>query len=257
MVCSPENTCFCTLALREKYRNLTKQLANELATYAPGYRLVVGTDVPQDFQNLPNIDAFKYTQKSILHCYNDRAFILLEALKKFPTVIMIDADTTIKEKIPDNLDFPPGITGYSENLREHIQKARPHSLIHFESIAKKMDLSLEDCRWLGESLYAVTRDKGKEEIFIEWCAKVAKYVELRGIYNGQGNGMGLAAKKAGLEIRSNDSWQTLFQITQHFDASYAKSKPTFWQQFQRRVGYHYRLNKTRLTALRDFTFYYR
>ena len=36
--------CFCTLALRDKYRLLAQQLASDLEKYAPGTKLLVLTD---------------------------------------------------------------------------------------------------------------------------------------------------------------------------------------------------------------------
>lgn len=75
------NYCFCTLALREKYQKLTKTLAEDLKKYAPGGSLVVGTDAPQYFDNSPNVIAFKHTQKGILHCYNDKRFVLEKKFK--------------------------------------------------------------------------------------------------------------------------------------------------------------------------------
>lgn len=76
--------------------------------------------------------------------------------------------------------------------------------------------------------------------------------------------MGLAAAKVGWKINSNEGLNIVQQLTQHLDASYqenshlfAPTKRTAWDNIKRRLDYHYRLNRARLEALKDFDFYFR
>jgi hypothetical protein len=251
------NFCFCTLALRKKYQQLTKTLAEDLQKYAPQSKIVVGTDAPQYFDNVPNVIAFKHNQKSILHCYNDKRFVLAESLKLFPTAIFIDADTRLIESLPDSLDFTLGIVGCNQSLVEHNKKYRPRDFPNLIKVSEKLGISSEGVKWIGESLFIVTRDEGKEQEFLEWWGKIALYLEMKGMHSGEGSIMGLAAAKVGWTVDTSEAWLILKNKTNHLDASYQSPvKKDFWQPIQKRLGYHYRLNLARLNSLKKYDFYY-
>lgn len=252
-----KNFCFCTLALRPKYRLLTQQLASDLEKYSPGTSLLAFTDEPNDFSNNLNVLAFKHNQQGILHCYNDKSLIMEIALSKFNTAIYIDADTRILSPLPDDLNWNPGITvGHCENLIDHVTKYTPERLEHIQKVASNLHIPLESTSYLGESLFIVTRDGGNEIEYFKYWTMIGRYLELNGIHSGEGNAMGLAAKKVGWTI-SKDGWQEIRSATQHLDASHINKQQTSWDKWKRRLGYHYRLNKARLIALQDFDFYYR
>lgn len=248
--------CFCTLALRPKYRLLTKGLAEDLDTYSPGTLLVVGTDEPEDFREQKNVLAFKHRQKGILHCYNDKRFVLEKALSEFRTAIIIDSDTRIVEKVPSNIEWRAGITAATENIVTHVKKYNLERLQSLETVANKLNISLDNVSWVGESLFIISRDNGKEIEFLKQWGKIGNYLELKGIHSGEGNAIGLAAAKIGWTV-NHASWDEIKGVTNHLDASYEQKSITFWENLKRRIGYHYRLNVTRLQALNDFDFYYR
>ena len=102
--------CFCTLAISKRYCIITKKLALDLKQYAPKTSLLVCTDLPDEFNNQTNVIAFRHSQKGIFVCNNDKWFVIEKALSMFNTVIFIDADTRITAKVPDNMEFLPGIT---------------------------------------------------------------------------------------------------------------------------------------------------
>ncbi|BAY39105.1 hypothetical protein NIES2111_34550 [Nostoc sp. NIES-2111] len=250
-----QNYCFCTLALRKKYRLLTQHLANDLAKYAPGKMLVVYTDLPEDFRNYSNVVAFKHYQRGILHCYNDKSLVIKTALSQFNAAVYIDADTEIVSPIPDTLQWRPGITaGHCENLIGHISKYTPERLPHIRQVAKNLNINLETSNYIGESLFIIARDGGKEIEYLKYWEKIGRYLELRGIHAGEGNTMGLASAKVGWTV-AKDGWEQVRNATKHLDASYT-NKQTTWDAWKRRIGYHYRLNKTRIVALTEFNFYY-
>jgi hypothetical protein len=233
------NYCFCTLALREKYQKLTKTLAEDLKKYAPGGSLVVGTDAPQ-------------------YCYNDKRFVLEKSLKLFPTAIFVDADTRLIESLSDNLDFTPGIVGYHQSMVEHNKKYRPRDLPNLIRVSEKLGIPSEQVNWIGESLFIVTRDGGKEQEFLHFWGKIALYLEMKGMHSGEGSIMGLAAAKVGWTVDISEAWLILKNKSNHLDASYQPPiKKDFWQPLQKRLGYHYRLNLARLNALKNYDFYYR
>lgn len=262
---SPEEKklCFCTLALGSKYRLLAKQLAGDLQKYSPGNPLVVGTDEPKDFSGFSNVIAFLHRKQGILHCYHDKRFVIEKALSMFAVAIQVDADTKILASLPTQFSWPPGITGNHKNLIEHVNKACPERLDHLKNVAAKLNIAIENAQFIGESIYVVAREGGKEKEFLQQWGLIGRYLELKGIHAGEGNAMGLAASKVGLTL-SNQGWENLRKVTKNLDASYKanshlfpKQQESLWSPLTRKLNYHYRLNRARIMALKDFDFYYR
>ncbi|MEA5580792.1 hypothetical protein VB620_05490 [Nodularia harveyana UHCC-0300] len=248
--------CFCTIALRNKYRLLAQQLASDLEKYSPGTKLLVLTDNPDCFQENANVLAIKHRQNGILHCYHDKSILMKIALSKFTTAIHIDADTRVLADLPDNLPWKPGITaGHYENLVEHVSRYNPERLSSLQKVATHLSVDLETVTYMGESLFMITRDNGKEIEYLKYWAMIGRYLELRGIHAGAGNAMGIAATKVGWNVYQ-DSWQEIKDVIDHTDASYSNKEKTLWEKWQRRIGYHYRLNLARIMALKNAKFYY-
>lgn len=246
--------CFCTLALGGKYRKLTKQLAGDLEKYSPGTLLVVYTDEPSELSNVSNILAYKYRQQGILNCYHDRRAVIEKALTKLQVTIHIDADTRIVDHLPD-IEYFPGIIGRTENLLEHITKYTPERLKAVESVASKLEIALDKVNYVGESLYVVGKDRGKEKEFVKYWGLIGRYLELHGIHGGDGNAIGLAAAKVGWTVK-NDGWKQLQKLTTHLDASYENTPEVWSKKLNRKFAFHYRLNLARITALKNFNFFY-
>lgn len=254
-----KNFCFCTLALGDKYRLMVKQLALDLEKFSPDTLLIVGTDKISDFKNCSNVSAFKQHQTGVLKCYSDKRFVIEKALEKFDSAIFIDADTRIVRNIPNSLKYYPGITATHRNLIQHINKYGNRNLEIFQELAAKLNVKMEDSKWIGDSLFIVTKDNGKEKEFLRTWGLISKYLELKGIHSGVGRMMGLACQKVGFNIENSEDWKSVKRNTKHLDASdnkYQKSF-SFWKNFKYRLGYHYRLNKARLSSLKNFNFYYR
>jgi hypothetical protein len=248
--------CFCTLALGRKYRILAKQLAENLLIYSPGTKVIVLSDQPQDFQNCPNVLAFKHHQKEILFCFNDKRFVLEKALEYFEAAAHIDADTRIFSTVPTYLYWQPGITaGHQENLVEHVQKYRPECLSLLNRVADKLGIAIANATYIGESLYIVARDGSKEKEFFKEWGRIADFLEMNRIHSRDGNLMGLAVAKVGWEI-ATEGWEPLNQVRQHLDVSYQEEKLSSVEKMKRRFGYHYRLNRARLMSLKNVPFFY-
>jgi hypothetical protein len=256
--------CFCTLALGKKYQILASELAKDLEKYGSSFPLVVGTDDPKYFSNSSNVLAFELHKQGILHCYHDKRFVLAKALADFDVAICIDADTRVIADLPTDIDWKPGITaGHQEDLIEHVNKYSPERLGFLKNMSAKLDVSLENSRYIGESLFIIARDGGKEQEFLRLWGLMGRYLELKGIHSGEGNAMGIAAAKVGWTVYS-EGWENLRKLLQHLDASYRENSHLFeapkkkpWDKLKRRLDYHYRLNRLRLMALQDFDFYYR
>ncbi len=248
--------CFCTLALGKKYCIFAKQLAENLSTYSPATKLVVLSDRPQDFQDCPNVLVFEHHQQGILYCFNDKRFVLEKALEYFEAAVHIDADTQIFSTVPAHLHWQPGITaGHQENLVEHVKKYTPERLPLLNKVADKLRIAIANVTYIGESLYIVARDDGKEKEFFKEWGRIAHFLEMNRIHSGDGNLMGLAAAKVGWTV-AREGWEQLNQVRQHLDASYQEEELSSVEKMKRRFGYHYRLNWARLIALKDIPFFY-
>ncbi|BAY48227.1 hypothetical protein SAMD00079811_58480 [Scytonema sp. HK-05] len=249
--------CFCTLALGKKYRLLAQQLAKDLEENSPGTSIVIYTDEPEDFKSYGNTLAYKHQQQGILLCYHDKRFVLAKALSIFHAAIYIDADTRILSRVSDNVDWQPGITaGHWENLIEHISKYSPERLEPLKKVASKLNFPLENTKYIGESLFVIARDEGRESKFFEQWGMIGRYLELKGVHSGEGNAMGLAAAQVGWTVKQ-EGWQVIKQAVNHIGASMAYTQETYWDKWKMRLGYHYRLNLARLAALKDYDFFYK
>ncbi|MBR8829880.1 MAG: hypothetical protein N5P05_000579 [Chroococcopsis gigantea SAG 12.99] len=203
-----EKVCFCTLALGSNYQELAGRLAGDLQKYSPETALVVLTDNPLRFDGLGNVLAFKHQQQS-LGCYHDKKWVLAKALSIFPTCIFIDADMRIYAPLPDNLTWEPGITGHTvwHNIPKHNKNQSQIKLLG--EMAHKLDINLEDTSFVHECLFVVSRDGGKEQEFLRIWGEIAPFFELKGYCAGEGHSIGLAAKKANLEIRQDNKLREL------------------------------------------------
>jgi hypothetical protein len=205
--------CFCSLAIRKPYRDLALELAKDLERHAPGTCLVILTDQPKAFSHQKNVLAFYHRQQGI-GCYHDKRFAIAKGLTLFDTCIFIDADMRVLEPLPQEMSWTtaPGLTARScHPMSKHyapIQAgtASPKLIKEFQvtqAAAQKLGLSLEDpeVKFVYEFLLCITKDSGKETEFLEWWERLARYFELMGIYDGEGNAIGLAAAKAGMTAR--------------------------------------------------------
>ncbi|NJM97247.1 MAG: hypothetical protein HC800_08765 [Phormidesmis sp. RL_2_1] len=260
-----KSVCFSVLAFNPKYQQLAKNLAADIAQHSPETTLVIGTDHPDTFRDCSNVFAFKLQKKGVLHCYNDKRFVIEKALQQFKTVIQIDADTKITAPFPESIDQSVGIAGsYLANMVEHSQKYNPGRLTHLKKLAHKLELDPNSITFVGEALFAITAEGKQAADFIQQWDRLARYLELNGLHSGEGNAIGLAAAKAGLAITAPDWLASIQQGSEHLDVSrvcqpsaVAKPKNPALDKLMRSVSYHYRLNKSRLIALKNFNFYYR
>lgn len=219
--------CFCTLALGKKYQLLARELALGLKRYAPKAKIVVGTDNPKQFKNCENVISFQQKQTGVLHCYNDKRFVIEKCLLNADAAIYLDADTKIISEIDISVEILGGIRGFSENLLYHVSKYRPEDLEKFQKLSSKLKIPIEEVDWIGDSLFIVAKDGGKEKEFLEIWGLIARYLELKGIHSGQGNVMGLAATKVGWKVRNSDSLRAIARATKHLDASHDVKKSVF------------------------------
>jgi|GEM_PF-1055423 hypothetical protein len=255
---SAKEISVCTLAFGERYHLMTQNLAQELAAQAPEVTLVVYTDKPSKFDKLSNVKAFQHHQQGILHCYIDKFYLMEKAFSITPVAIHVDADSRLLQPLSSHLNFQPGLTGRSENLIEHVQRYRPKNLPDLQRVAAKIGLTPDqwaDARWIGESLFVMTVDEGRERSFLQLAQKIAVFMELQGMHGGEGSFMGLALAKSGYAIHEQ-GYRDLRGVIQHLSASSDRPAPSFWLNLRKRVGFQYRRSRTIIKSLQDFQFYH-
>ncbi|MDJ0732745.1 MAG: hypothetical protein QNJ47_01450 [Nostocaceae cyanobacterium] len=205
--------CFCSLALGKKYRSLALLLARDIAKYSPNTYFVILTDKPTDFTQQENVLAFKHRQKGV-KCYHDKRFVIAKALSLYNSCIFMDADMRILAPVPQNIKWiqEPGITarGCEIMTKKHAKaitgNAKERLRREFkvtQNAADKLNLEIENpnIKFVYEYLFAVTKDSGREIEFLKQWDKIAPYFELNGVYDAEGNAIGLAAAKASLPVR--------------------------------------------------------
>lgn len=272
--------CFCTLALGENYCNLALELAKDLEEYSPNTYFIILTDKPQHFHKQTNILAFKHQQQSI-GCYHDKRFAIAKALSLFNSCIFIDADMRILAAVPNDLRWQPGITAKIvwHNIVKHNKNQVEIDIL--KKIARKYNWNLEDISFVHECLFVVTRDEGREIDFLLTWERIAAYCELNQFYRGEGHTIGLAAAKAGLQIRSDPMAEIYFfkdklelQKIKQGEAEVKKNSIYFEIQqkleypqisiFERAINkirkmimHFYRSWRLKILSLTDINFYYR
>ncbi len=204
--------CFCTLALGKPYNALANLLAEDIARHAPHTKLVLLTDRPQNFTQLPQVIAIKHQQQGV-KCYHDKRFAIEQALVRFNACIFLDSDMRILESVPEQLDWlVPGIKARAcfSMIKKFVAveagtaDKRLNQEFHLAKEATQnlgLDLNAESLQFVHEYLFAITKDNGKEEMFIHQWGKLAQRYEQSGIYDAEGYAIGLAAAKAGITIQ--------------------------------------------------------
>ena len=142
-------------------------------------------------------------------------------------------------------------------------------------------MNLEDISFVHECLFVVTRDEGREIDFLLTWERIAAYCELNQFYRGEGHTIGLAAAKAGLQIRSDPMAEIYFfkdklelQKIKQGEAEVKKNSIYFEIQqkleypqisifkrvinkIRKMIMHFYRSWRLKILSLTDINFYYR
>ncbi|MBN3887146.1 MAG: hypothetical protein HWQ44_30565 [Nostoc sp. JL34] len=194
------------------YRTLAGFLAKDLELYSPNTAFIILTDHPQEFSKYPQALAFQHQQQGV-KCYHDKRFAIAKALSLFNSCIFIDSDMRILAPVPEDIEWllEPGISARAcMDMPKKFAKALGTTNKKFSreiEVIKKaaqffnLEPEWENVTFVHEYLFSVTKSTGKEIDFLETWSILAKYFELNGVYEGEGNAIGLAAYKAGLPVR--------------------------------------------------------
>ncbi|MCG6136574.1 MAG: hypothetical protein MET45_18355 [Nostoc sp. LLA-1] len=197
-----EKFCFCTLAVGNRYRTHALMLARDIQKHSPKTSFIVLTDQPHDFEKYPHVIALKHRLQSIKG-YHDKRFVLAKALKLFNTCIYLDSDVRILGKVPDDIEWLPGITARTGcNILKHNAGIKHNKALPIiKKVAQKLDVNLEETQWFHEFMFVVKKQDGAEVKFLQLWQTISYFFEMQGIYAGEGNVMGLAASLSGLTVK--------------------------------------------------------
>ena len=91
-------------------------------------------------------------------------------------------------------------SGY--NILKHNAGSNPRKALPvIEKVAQKLDIDLQETKFLQECIFTLRKQAGAEIIFLRLWKTLSYVFEMQGIYAGEGNVMGLAAAKVGLTVR--------------------------------------------------------
>jgi hypothetical protein len=222
---SRQSWCFCTLALGEPYWNLTKQLAGDLSRFAPGVKLFVLTENTEIFKDIPNVQAIRHRQRSVLG-YNDKLCVIRKALEQHQTAVFVDADIRVLGPIDIRPEmFQPGLRGfliYTWAWLHNYHDADPNppawkrdNVRLMTLLSKQFDLpgNGRDVPFVCEGLFSVTASGATDvEAFLRKWNQLAEFCERKKFFIHEGYSVGLAARLTNFPISQDDfSWLKFFE----------------------------------------------
>ncbi len=206
--------CFCTLAFGQRYSDLAKQLANDLARFAPGAPFIIFSDCPSTFRDLSNVTVFRHKRRSVIG-FNDKLFVVSKALQMYRTCIFLDADGRIFGDV--NLEdevFEPGLRAYrirswAYNRKEafdNIQNSWARGGLRIMELLRKeltLEQSDDELPFVVEFLFSITRND-KIDAFLQQWEKLVNFCESRRFFIHSGYSIALAAMMTGLPVTQHD-----------------------------------------------------
>ena len=207
---------FCTLAIHAVYRQLARRLAQDLSPSS----LLILTDAPGDFADLPvTAEHLSPTGPMAVdylagvapqhqrgqEAYHDKRFVVARALRDHDTALFLDADIRLTGR-PTLGDLQPGLTilpGEVRTVSAHLAIYGTYRRPFFVELARHLgaaDAVLDTALWVPEWCYGVTRDDGREKRFLEAWDQAAGFMQARSVFSGEGGVMGLCAAVVGWTV---------------------------------------------------------
>lgn len=194
-----EKFCFCTLAVGDRYRAHVKMLAQDIQTHMPSTTLCILSDQPEQFKDFPHVLVFKHHLQSVKG-YHDKRFVLEKALSLFESCMFLDSDVRLLGPLVEEMNWSPGITARAgTDLVKHIQNIKnPKKIEVIKAAGQKLNIDLQQVKWLHEFMFVMKRQNGLEGEFFELWQTISYFFEMQEIYHGEGYAMGLAAARIGM-----------------------------------------------------------
>ncbi len=210
--------CLCTLALGDPYRSFARQLALDIARFAPGVPFFVLSDDPSRFEGLANVKVVYHRKRSVLG-YNDKLCVIHKVLKKYRTVVFIDADARLqwshksfrhlhgrREIDPDEINTLGLFAGCIRPHHRAESGWERNSLRIMGLLRDRFDLpdNGRQVPYAVESLFAVTKGAGPStEAFMQKWSDLAEFCERKKFFIHGGYSIGLAANLTSFPIEQH------------------------------------------------------
>lgn len=280
---------FCSFCLGKKYCKLAQLLCNDVNKLASEMPFLILTSHPIFFADFRKVIAQKHRQQSLCYVPNDKVFLIERALSLFDSCTYIEADMRILDIGPRSFNRRPGIVARSCcNIMKHgLAHNKKNQIDMIKEIASKLEINLDNTKFLHEHLFTITKDEGREKEFIKYWKIIKTYFEDKEYHGGEGLSMGLAASKAGLpiyhdtfeglkyfkeciEMEKIKKGQAVFEDMKEYfmtqrSIEYPKRnlfKKIVWNRFTKKylqffnIYYIIRLIRQKIFILRNFKFYY-
>ena len=205
--------CFCTAVYGFQYLKLARLLVEDLSKFSPDSKLIIVTNQPGFFKDQSNVIAIKHRCRGV-EPHHERRFAINYGLSIAESVIVIDSDVRILSPLPPDLKFHPGIAAKScGSLQKHMQdrlqrpsqqKLRKQQIVHQMAKQVGVDMSSPDLKFINEFLFAVTRDQGREQDFLNLWGELAIYADTLGMHRHPTYAMALAAHKTGFPVYKDE-----------------------------------------------------
>lgn len=210
-ISNKQNICYTTLAIGYEYNKYAQLLAKDVVRLSPNTPIVILTDRPQLFSKDLHVTAVKHNVQSV-GIFHDKLCCIEKCFENYDCCIFIDADCRLIENMAISRDWKPGLTAKTHwNLHKHInpkgvlspKRELRRELVY--EIAKDIEISIEQCKFVYEAIFTIRKDNGKEKEFLKIWKQIRNYFESNGIFDGEGVAMGLAAYKTSLEVHHYNS----------------------------------------------------
>ncbi|MEG4425843.1 hypothetical protein QUA46_20090 [Microcoleus sp. MON2_D6] len=174
-------------------------LAQDIQTHMPSTTLCILSDQPEQFKNFPHVLVFKHHLQSVKG-YHDKRFVLEKALSLFESCMFLDSDVRLLGPLVEEMNWSPGITARAgTDLVKHIQNIKnPKEIEVIKAAGQKLNIDLQQVKWLHEFMFVMKRQNGLEGEFFELWQTISYFFEMQEIYHGEGYAMGLAAARIGM-----------------------------------------------------------
>ncbi|WP_414545546.1 hypothetical protein [Nostoc sp. CCY0012] len=198
--------CYATLAIGYEYNQLAKQLAQDIYRLSPNTFFVILTDRPKLFRENKHVIAVKHNVQSV-GIFHDKLCCIERCFQDFDCCIFLDADCRLIENLVVSRNWKPGLTAKTcWSLTKHLtsknsltnKKELTHKLV--KEIAEELEILIDQCKFIYEGVFIIRKNNGKEIEFMKIWQQIRDYLEINGIFDGEGIAMGLAACKTSMEI---------------------------------------------------------
>lgn len=226
--------CFCTLAIGVEYRLASLFLYQTIEHYNKGMAFVVLTDDVSFYKNYSNITAIYFATDSMFGCYHDKRFVIAQALLRYESCCYLDADCRLLAALPneyqnlqDNVLFAWNVLDFIPRFEREKRYEAERGIKRFNScerrfklvsaLAEEFDVDLEHTKFMSEVSMFYSRSNGSYKSFLLNWHKAARRLQQQGYSWGEGETIGILAKKESWDVVGIDcsSWLFKDNLSQH------------------------------------------